>query len=95
MKDKHLGEVIIEAIKSYGDETLARSLIWHMENRKKMSVEDIADRPDDFVSFLKEVYGPFEPFIEEHIIQSIAKEYGVPEQKGLVAMIKSLYEKNT
>ncbi len=95
MKDKHLGEVIIEAIKSYGDETLAKSLLWHMENRKKMSVEDIADRPDDFVSFLKEVYGPFEPFIEEHIIESIAKEYGVPEQKGLVAMIKYLNEKRT
>lgn len=87
--------MIIEAIKSYGDETLAKSLLWHMENRKKMNLEDIADKPDEFVSFLKEVYGPFEPFIEEHIIQSIAREYGVPEQKGLVAMIKSLNEKST
>jgi len=92
VKDKRLGELIISAINDYGDEMLTKALLWHMENKKKMNIDEISERPEEFVAFLKDVYGPFEHFIEERIIEKISQEYGIPKENDLVTIIKKLYE---
>lgn len=92
MKDKRLGELIISAISDYGDETLANTILWYMKNKKKMDIDEISERPEEFVAFLKDVYGPFEHFIEEMMIEKISQAYGVPKENDLVTMIKKLFE---
>ncbi|NAY81955.1 MAG: hypothetical protein GU362_03590 [Thaumarchaeota archaeon] len=92
MKDKRLGELIISAISDYGDETLAKTILWYMKNKKKMDIDEISERPEEFVAFLKDVYGPFEHFIEEMMIEKISQAYGVPKENDLVTMIKRLFE---
>ncbi|MFP3224890.1 MAG: hypothetical protein RXO71_05875 [Nitrososphaeria archaeon] len=92
MKDKRLGELIISAISDYGDETLAKTILWYMKNKKKMDIDEISERPEEFVAFLKDVYGPFEHFIEEMMIEKISQAYGVPKENDLVTMIKKLFE---
>jgi hypothetical protein len=92
VKDKRLGELIISAISDYGDETLAKTILWYMKNKKKMDIDEISERPEEVVAFLKDVYGPFEHFIEEIIIEKISQAYGVPKENDLVTMIKKLFE---
>jgi hypothetical protein len=92
VKDKRLGELIISAISDYGDETLANTILWYMKNKKKMDIDEISERPEEFVAFLKDVYGPFEHFIEEMMIEKISQAYGVPKENDLVTMIKKLFE---
>jgi hypothetical protein len=92
VKDKRLGELIISAISDYGDETLAKTILWYMKNKKKMDIDEISERPEEFVAFLKDVYGPFEHFIEEMMIEKISQAYGVPKENDLVTMIKKLFE---
>jgi hypothetical protein len=92
VKDKRLGELIISAISDYGDETLAKTILWYMKNKKKMDIDEISERPEEFVAFLKDVYGPFEHFIEEMMIEKISQAYGVPKENDLVTMIKRLFE---
>jgi len=92
VKDKRLGELIISAISDYGDETLAKTILWYMKNKNKMDIDEISKRPEEFVAFLKDVYGPFEHFIEEMIIEKISQAYGVPKENDLVTMIKKLFE---
>jgi hypothetical protein len=92
VKDKRLGELIISAISDYGDETLAKTILWYMKNKKKMDIDEISERPEEFVAFLKDVYGPFEHFIEEMMIEKISQAYGVPKENDLVSMIKKLFE---
>lgn len=92
MKDKRLGELIISAISDYGDETLTKTILWYMKNKKKMDIDEISERPEEFVAFLKDVYGPFEHFIEEMMIEKISQAYGVPKENDLVTMIKKLFE---
>jgi len=38
VKDKRLGKLIINAISDYGDETLAKTILWYMKNKKKMEI---------------------------------------------------------
>ncbi|MGC9208552.1 MAG: hypothetical protein ACP5GH_01665 [Nitrososphaeria archaeon] len=92
MKRSGLAKVIRDALADFGGETVVKAITWHLEHTRKMTLEDIINRPDEFVSFLKDVYGSFEPMIERHIIDVISRTYGIPPERTLEDMLRKLRE---
>ena len=96
MKGKtSLSKVIYDALKDFGGEAVVNSLLWYLNHQHNMSLDDVIKKPEEFVSFLKEVYGDFEPIIENHLVEKISKAYGINPGKGLIETLKKFKEEQT
>ena len=91
MANKRLKAIIEGVISEYGGEPVKQAVLFYLENVYKIKPEEALDKPELFVSALKEIYGPFEGIIENEICDKIAKEYGIKfKGQGLVKLAEEL-----
>lgn len=77
MERERVRAAVEQAIADYGGEVVKGIVLWQLRNRFHLDPGDAVDRPEDFVSALKEIYGSFEGSIERRICERIALELGV------------------
>lgn len=86
-----LRKLVEEAISEYGGEITKDAVMYHLENTHHLDPDDILNRPEQFVSAFRNMYGDFESIIEGNICEKIAKEYGIDYRgEGLVELSKEL-----
>ncbi len=89
-----LRKLFENAIAEYGGEITKNAVMYHLERTHNLDPDDILNKPEQFVSALRDMYGDFESIIEGSICEKIAEEYGVDYRgQGLVELSKEL--KNT
>lgn len=91
MARKRLKSIVEETLSEYGGEPVKKMVLFYLENNHGVKAEEILDKPEQFISALKEIYGPFESIIEKEICDKIANEYGIKfKGQGLVELAKEL-----
>ena len=68
-------------------ESVKHVIYWHLENKLGLKKFEMADRPEEFIRELEEMYGSGIRIIEKSRVREIAKEFGI-EADSLVEAVK-------
>lgn len=87
MERERVRKTVEYAIADYGGEMVKGLVIWHLKHRFGLDPGDALERPEEFVSALREIYGSFEEAVERRICERLASEYGINYSgEGLIAL---------
>ncbi len=75
--EKLLGEAIDDALQTLGD-SARQSIYFHLEDRFKVTKDDIPRRLEDFEQGLERIFGPGSRFLEILIMQKLYEKTGKP-----------------
>ena len=75
--DKLLTEAVDEALASLG-ESARQSIYFHLQNKFKISKDDIPSRLEDFAEGLEKIFGPGANFLEILIMKKLFEKIGKP-----------------
>ena len=71
--------------------TNVRNVLKFYLSKRGIEFEDIPDRPEEFSSFLREIYGEAAIIIEKMIVVRLAREFEIePESEGLADVIHEI-----
>jgi len=75
--EKLLGEAIDDALQTLGD-SARQSIYFHLENKFKVTKDDIPHRLEDFEQGLEGIFGPGSRFLEILIMKKLFEKTGSP-----------------
>ena len=91
MTKNRLKSIIEDKIAEYGGEPVKKTVLFYLEHKYSVKPEEILNKPEQFVTALKDIYGPFEKIIEREICNNIAEKYGINyKNQGLIEIAKVL-----
>lgn len=82
MEREKVRKIVEQAIADYGGEMVKGLVVWQLRNRFHLDPGDAIERPEEFVSALKDIYGSFEDAIERRICERVAEENGLQCEEG-------------
>lgn len=86
---ERISKRVIEAVASFGGETVKNIVVWHLRNTYSLDPSDALCRTEAFVKALSDIYGQFAYVIIEKICEEIANEYGLKYSSGGLVKLSS------
>jgi len=90
--DVDVGEVVTEALRSFGSSVCSVTL-YYLEAKMNVKRDELCRNPEALVKVLREIFGPLSSFIEEQLAYNIAVKLGLREALSLTQLLALISKK--